>query len=440
MSGRKRALVGLDARMAARLAGIEERLSSVKTDYDSVQTRIAHLQTEEENRAQTMLDARQQAVTEAMAGVERRFLALETSTASALADQQGCAAQHNRQLEADMSQTRRTLASLAFELDQQRSAESDQWRSARETLEAALCLEQGLQAYYPARLWKSIQPRIHAWLEESEAELYRGQTESGLLAAQQAYLDLQELRLNMEAEIQHQHRMRMAAMLRLNEVLALAKNNAVVQVLDLNGQFLDVWIDVNQWSGGILGRTYHRASALLQQVTSHTAAVNEPDWRELLEEQIPALEQAVCEAVGKARTAALASQVRFNIAERVVAALAEQGYLPTESGWQDSEADSYQATLHDYSGSQVIVHVSPASNRAADPSSDQAYQLEINFHSQDVLSEHILHQSSEEIYATLRRAGLNVHSVLQPTAPETLSQPGVFRIPQRKEALQQLER
>ena len=441
MSGKKRALLGFDAHMTARLTALEARLSSLQADNQAVDKRIAAFRAEEEQRAQAASVARQQALIETMSGVEESFRKLENQTFRALAEQKMSGEAHRQQIAADTSQVTRALASLAYEMDQQRSNAKNVWRSAQETLEAAKALEEGLCAYYPSGLWKNSRPRIDAWIEESEANLYRGQSEAGLMAAQQAYLDLQELHMNMETRFQRQHVMRLSTIQRLNEVLALAESNAVVQAVDLEGRFLDTWIDVNQWSNGLLSRAHTRASAILQQISNQQALFPETDWQELLENQIPGLEQAVCDAVRQARQTVLVLQLRFNVAESVVAALAAQGFTLAHSGWLGQDSQSYLVSLCDYSGNQVSISVSPGPPGSPDMESGQACQLDINYRSQEILSEHILQRSVEEIYASLRSAGLDVVALPAPdshnsSAPWRQVRPAVQRRQPRQPVLQ----
>lgn len=426
MSGKKRALIGLDNRIASRLEALESVVDHVQADHRLVQMRIAAFNAEEEDRARAAQSARQQSLSEAMSGVDVRFLKLEAQTTNALTSQEIQQAQRAHRLETDLREMQAALASLAYEMDQYGKAAQDMWHNAQDTLNAARTLADALYAYYPAHLWKTAQNSIETWLEEAEANLYRGLDDIALLQAQQAYLDLQGLRMQMETTIHQQHRMRLAAIQRLNEVLVLAESNAAVQAIDFNGRFIDTWIDVDQWSGDNLRAVQMRIHALLNQVTNQSERCHTLDWHELLEKQIPKLEQAVFESVRKARHAIIDSQLRFNIAEKVVSALAEQGYAVKESGWQDGALKEYQVTLHDYSDNQVTVSVSttPAVIPVHDP--DQTWQLEIQYQSQDLISEHILQRSVGEIYNSLRAAGLNVQSLQKPVLTSPQAKPALM--------------
>jgi hypothetical protein len=430
MSGKKRALVGLDPHLGSRLAELESRLGSLQAGHSAVQERVAALLAQEESLARSALAARQHAVRQTMDKAEQRFIALENRTAALLAQHQHAHALASRHSEIRMNQVNTILSSLVYELEQQQSAAQNVWVNAEQTLEAAKTLEEGLCAYYPSPLWQTILPRIHAWIEEAEANLYRGQEQAALLAAQQAYLDLQELRFNMEAHLQHMHLLRQSAIQRLNEVLALAESNILVQAVDLNGQYVDTWIDVDDWSGGLLHRLRHRISALLEQVSNPAQLSSEPEWHELLEEQVPGLEQALCAAVGLARRAVITSQLRFNVAEKVVSALAQQGYALVDSGWQEGEQQDYLAALQDYNGSQVIVRISSPAIPGRQPSPEQACQLDISYHSPEILSEYLLQGSVGEIYASLRAAGLDVNAPAKPTGQNPVTHPRPLQLPQ----------
>jgi hypothetical protein len=151
---------------------------------------------------------------------------------------------------------------------------------------------------------------------------------------------------------------------------------------------------------------------LIQQLESDDGRFGLKDLKEILEQNLPALEQDCHEMICLARRQVLASQIRYNMASCIVEALGDQGFELLSSEYEDQDMrKSYQVALANLEGCQIVVRVSPANG------SPGKNVVSIETQNYEQRSEHELRQRARELAHSLQNYGLSVSSVEEGALP-----------------------
>jgi len=327
--GFDRALVGLsdqarrmEARTSQRLRAQAEQLRQVREDATRARS---------ESR-------------EALEDQERRF--------------QEALARERRDRAADVQLLRDQVADLSRDRAQAVQLATALLADARR-LSAAIDAELPHQRYAGGRL-----DELSRRLDIAEGNVLAGLGEAALAQAQEIYLQLSELRAEVELRDGQWQEARLGANFALSLLCEQIRVNANPVMTDEAGQPMDgVTLDVDFWSEGELSRLREETAALSAAVADEDAPASVAELRRIAEERAPALDERLTEIVTKAHARLLASQVRVNVAELVVNALEEStGYT-----WADGQAcyangdqrRAFYSKLRHLDDSEIVVEVAP---------------------------------------------------------------------------------
>ena len=255
--------------------------------------------------------------------------------------------------------------------------------------------------------------KLQRELGDSRQSLAAGMPEAALATAQSVYNGLSDLRLELEQLEREWETWRGRALASTRELLSEAARNRQVHGLDLQGQPVDMEIEVDWWTDGKL-------NALQKEVEHEIVRLEESrnlttiDLRKVVEERAPALQQKLAEVLAEARLAVISSQLRYSIADLVVQALEDQGF-DIDGGvyqGQDMRNGYYAKVLHP-DGGEVVVAVTPDARQLGQN------LLEINSYDEGMVSEPELLQRTEEINRSLRER----NESLQISRPQIAGKP-----------------
>ncbi len=426
MSGRKRATVSLSNDDRKRLQAASERLSQVEHDYNELRQRIQQFNNQENQASYHELEARQQGINHSLAGMNQQLMAIEIQTSQALLEQAADFHQQNlitgtaiwdqtnqllnqhsasvyAAIEASQGARQAEFLRLNNALIHQKNQTQSKKRAARSMIQAAAILYQALETAYhdEPKAFKQLQEFQNA-IELAASNLESDFSEAALVAAQQAYHGLSNLRGEMEVIIQQRGYLFTLASAKAHEVKEIIEKNQHIRAMDLDGNLLEIQIDTDFWSEGRLGYL----DEIIQQIET---ALNRP-VQELETENLAAyiqvceqVETEIIQSVHQARLNAISSQVRFNIAECVVGALKEQGFTLENSEYGgDDMRNQYSMVLADFEGNEVSIEISPVPGEIID------HNLEMVSHDKDLRTEHELRQRGKELATSLRGFGLQI--------------------------------
>lgn len=452
MSAHKRALITLDSAALQRLEELSAQLRAthrpdpalLQVGRQETQAQIRQAAAHSQQR-QELLNTR---LDEQLSGLNAHMKELEYTTGCALVNQaqelqslaqqgaaqgqladqvEGMLAQQANQfhllLEQSQASQQERWQTLEFNVNQQIQNHKQHKHSAHQTavqtLHQTQALFEGLEQVYPNTAQLS---GLRTLLAQAQNNLGAGFPEAAISTAQQAGWQLNEIRLELERELAERNLLHTAALERLRSIQALLVANKEVSAIDLDGRSLDFPVDVDFWTGG--GWTQQQQALLHAQdyLAQPAEILATEDLLSLLHSYLPSVEQSVPDLVAQARRNVLASQLRFNIAEAVLVALGEQGFVPAQASYVEGDMRlAYQLALHNLEGSQLVVTLAPQPEGLE-------HQLDLVSQDQPQRTPHELRQRARELARTLRRAGLQVHS---PTlTPDSVREaPAAYRMP-----------
>ncbi len=255
--------------------------------------------------------------------------------------------------ESDLS----NLSAKINEIGENRSAKKEiakVWIYSAEALNTYL-FENFLANDLDAKNIKQAQVRIDQAIQNIENDL----PEAAIAQSQSAYVELSNIRINMEKRKEQLQLLFMNSELILLKLLEEIDQNEHCPVLDLDGQILPYEINVDFWVNGALFALRDK----LINIRENLLAGNLNSLKllnKLVRRILPDIKTQIEEMVYRARVEVINSQLRMNIADTVVKALFNQGYYLQETNYQSQDMrDSYYARMINYEGNQILVRVDP---------------------------------------------------------------------------------
>ncbi len=252
-----------------------------------------------------------------------------------------------------------------------------------------------------------------------------GVPEAALTLAQQAYTRCSHLRLKLEKNHQEWNFLYYAACAQYEQAIDLLANHWIVPAIDLEGNELDIPVEVDFWSQGKLTAVAERLREIQEKLLDQSSALTTEELQDLQAKQIPMIEDEIHEARFQARIEFLSSQIRINIADIALAALEKQGFLLQQSGYDRHDMrSSFTASSRHIDGSEVVVKVVPAAEE------NLGNHLHVLSSDAGIRTRHELLLRAETIRRTLAGVGLNMGPVV--VEGEAYRRNGATRRPARK--------
>ncbi|NPV85425.1 MAG: hypothetical protein HPY45_05395 [Anaerolineae bacterium] len=244
--------------------------------------------------------------------------------------------------------------------------------------------------------------------------LANGFCDSALLQAQRAYMELSDLRIELEQLHNTWEYLRQSVIERLLHLKALAESNRSCEAVDAQGNMLGFTLDVDEWTEGGLSCFREKVDHKIRMLDDSTCMVEIDALRRMLKEELPGMEKELAGIILDARLAVLNSQLRINIADIVIQALRRQGFGVVDAGYQQRNLRAtYIARLKNLEGSEVQVRVIPGSAKYGDN------ELQLDSLDYRQRTQYELRQRAKEISSALARFGLQIGTV---SAPQPVTQ------------------
>lgn len=191
-----------------------------------------------------------------------------------------------------------------------------------------------------------------------------GLGEAALAQAQELYLRLSELRAEVELRDTEWQAARLAAANAMTVLQQQIRVNTSPDAVDESGKKIDgVTLDVDFWSEGRLAELNEAAAALAARIEETDDPPPAAELRRIAEEEIPALDEKLTQAVTAAAARQMASQARVDLAERVTTLLEEDTGYTWEEGQavyaNSDERRAFYSKLRHLDDSEIVVEVAP---------------------------------------------------------------------------------
>lgn len=383
MSGKKRITVDEDAWNEAMRKG--GQLAQLQRDLPGMLEAVRQAHEQQAGRDRAEFQARQDELNGKLAALSSRARELEQSTSrrisAATATIMNEARKANEQvrsetrqlveregqrldsaIEQERAERARDIEALQDELAADRAARADLLAAARTTLADARVLLEAIDSTLPHRRFAPGRlDRLARTLANAEANAAAGAGEAALANVQELYLDLDDLHVEVEYK---DAQWRSAHLTAVTMVTALIEQISRSERIDVTDEETggSAELDVDFWSDGALAKIKAAAGRLGARVADEADPPSLADLTEMSERTVASLEQSLSEVVAMARARQWASQVRVNVAERVVQVLEDTtGFAlegdPIFAG--DDQRAAFYAKLASPDESEIVVEVAP---------------------------------------------------------------------------------
>jgi hypothetical protein len=415
-----------------RLKGLDDRLKSVEKDYDRILQKVREHQVKELNDIYTEFHQEER---EFQLGIvntlfenreeqDNKLIEVQSGFISAL-DQQGMflnqklcdmetgikadsvelidgfgmrisEALESYMIEKD-SEIKKIQSEIQSQGEMKRSIALDAYQSVCALFDY-VSNHYPIEQYYP----NALQELFHK-IEQSNFDIERGLFEAGLIEAQNVSRELEKIRMSVKEKEFLRKSFLSATREKFNELYEIAKSCQLVNAIGINQEDLGIDIDVAFWSGNRYKQLLSKIRSTILQLEKNGVLFREDELKHLLDTELLKLKDELEQSVYWARRNVLSSQIRFNIASRVVQALGEQGFILSSGSYAESDQRClYHVHLIHMDGSEVTVEVKEIENEIS------SSQLELESLDASVRTEHELRQRAYEVARSLQNYGLRV--------------------------------
>jgi hypothetical protein len=237
-------------------------------------------------------------------------------------------------------------------------------------------------------------------LDMAKSNIQSGVSEAAIANAQQTYLDLADLRLELEQKEQEWQLLYNAAWEDLKSLIAEVQANRECEIEVGEGSDAEKFkLEVDYWVDGRLSEYEKQLSQLESQLKAGESTLSTEQVKEL-GEQITALQPTLGEIVEQAKLTILGSQLRAEIADRVVEVLDSLGYTLVNSDDAvyegDDERNAFVVKVKNLAGDEVVTVISPERDFGAN-------SVSINSFSPTLVDETATQENAKAIFDSLER-------------------------------------
>lgn len=241
-------------------------------------------------------------------------------------------------------------------------------------------------------------------LDMARNNIQAGVTEAAISTTQQTYLDLADLRLELEQKEQEWLLVYNAVLEDLKSLITEVQANRDCEIEIGKGSEAETFkLEVDYWVNGRLSEYEQQLHNLESQLETGKSTLTTEQVK-ALGEQINALQPMLGEIVEQARSAILGSQLRAEIADQVVEVLNGLGYTlvnPESDAVYEGEdqRNAYVVKVKNIAGDEVVTVITPEQQFGAN-------SVSINSFSQTIVDETATQQNAKAIFEALEEAGV----------------------------------
>lgn len=246
--------------------------------------------------------------------------------------------------------------------------------------------------------------KLQRSLDMAKNNIAAGVSEAAIATSQKTYLDLVDLRLEIEQKEQEWLLLYNAALQDIRSLIAEVQANRQCTIEIGSDEDAEAFkLEVDYWSFGALTAYEQNLAAIESQLTSNEASLT-PEILKELGAKIETLQPQLGAIVEQAKLAILSSQLRAEIGDRVVEALSALGY-----SLLDPQADScyaaedprqaYGVKVKNIAGDEVVTVITPDRDFGVN-------SISINTFSPTLLDEKATQQNSQAIFELLNEEGV----------------------------------
>jgi hypothetical protein len=263
---------------------------------------------------------------------------------------------------AEREERKRDVAALQREIEHDRAVRADVLATARSVVSDARVLHDAIGSTLPhERFAPGRLDRLGRTLVLAEANVAAGTAEAALSTAQELFLDLGDLRAEVQLKEAEWRAAHLTAVTVVTALIERISDSERITVVD-DEAGVSAELDVDFWSDGELSKIKATAGRLSARLADETDPPPLAELAEMSERTAASLEKSLSEAIALAQARQWASQVRVNVAEHVVNVLEQTAGYDLEGepifAGEDQRAAFY-SKLKSADDSEIVVEVAP---------------------------------------------------------------------------------
>lgn len=411
-----------------RLAPLEQRTQRQQQEISGLRTGIKDLETQTNLRLQNQRREFQQSIRESeyrqQQQLQQEVGRLESSMREGFTQQR-------REYLGLLNNQRQEYLNLFQQQDQKFSHLIAEERQARqqgqqilqqqinqvvENLEAESQRKQQLAVDYFAdvdQVWKQIDrdyqhqrfapgklADLRRDLDLANSNIQAGVFEAAIATCQQTYLKLADLRLELEQKQQEWLFYYQASLTDLRSLITEVQTHRECEVEVGQGSDAETFkCEVDYWTNGRLSEYENQLNQLESQLVEGEATLTTEQIKNI-GENINQLQPILGEILEQARCSILNSQLRVEIADRIIETLENIGYSLIDDTYEgEDQRNAFVVKVKNVAGDEVVTVISPESEFGAN-------SVSINSFSATLIDEQATSQNAEAIFHILNEAGV----------------------------------
>lgn len=343
------------------------------------------------------------------------------------------------EMQREREQNHQKLQDLTQRLNAYDQREQSKVEAARQWLGQSAAFADFIQTHYEHERWVPGRlSQILGNLNFAQTNLAQGFYESSMQMSQQAFLQLSDLRLELEQRTLEWQAEYERARNTLTEFVNELEMNSSVNAFGLEGEELPEQVDLAYWTNGRFQELLVKSRQLMGILIHEPQSITVEELRQTYATLLPALREKFESLIYDARLGALNSQLRMNIAERALQALEIHGFRLNQSGYSNEDMRAaFTATLENADGSRVLIEVLPTQK----PQQELTNELVVITKHTYLKTEHEARLQWQELCRTLNEFDLSVsRPEIRDTPPPLSATETVEGATRRKEPLIQSQR
>lgn len=454
MSDHKRATLTLGQIDLRRFEETSGRLQAVEDDFQEIRAKINLSQHELQQLSLHELQERQQFYNHSIAGLDDHLQAIEQrATQTLLANTTRINAQLNSLgsslwqdttqmlqqqfqtiqavMDENIAQQQAEFAYIHEYLAQHDLEQRQKQKCAQQALNAAQTLLDSVAATYDhERLIPGTLRMLAADLDLAYQNLENDFIEASLVTSQQVYTRTSTARLEMENILLQERLAFNNTITKAQLILEDYERVRQVPAIDLQGEELDMVLDVDYWSWGAWLDSHRSCRRMLTRMQRQRYELDLEQINRMYRIFIE-IESKLPEIVSLARTNILASQICYNLAECFVLALGSQGFELFFARYaNDDQRQPYVTGFRNLEGSQINVQITPM------PKEPQRHTIDLFLNDSHIRTEHEERQRIKALRSALQAYGLQVSAFRNLAETGTAAQEPPLYLPQNGRQMQ----
>jgi hypothetical protein len=251
---------------------------------------------------------------------------------------------------------------------------------------------------------RSVINSLDEQYNQSVSNFQNGLYEACLVGCQSLATQISSIRNQFENRILEYKVLLQSVSLEADEIYNQIRLASTIPAIKMKQDLEDLSLNLQEWVEDDYLELLNSLEVLVNQLRNQTYPFSKEDLLNIRQELLPSFLNRLGELIDEVQVKSLNAQIRFNLAQLVLAALVTQGLSLDSCGFQNSRYDyPYELSANSSDGGRVIVRI--------DPIPGELFSTQLHIISDDTVER--THQEcvqrAKELNRSLRQVGLQIH-------------------------------